>query len=147
MSTTHPIFEKFVETLVQASRPPQADRVTVISTPLEAHPGCLAYQITGLTERDVQDEIDKIMVDVEVRGGFAEFRNPAKSREAAYFGKWQSRGWTRLRPVTEPAAPRSPPSGSFILLNTGCRRLAACRTSIRSAARRPRPRSGPKSGL
>jgi hypothetical protein len=71
-------------------------RVEVLSAPMEGRPGHLAYQITGQSERDVQREIDKVVTDIDVRGGVGEFRHPARSREPEYFGRWQSRGWTRV---------------------------------------------------
>ncbi len=74
----------------------QPARVSVLSGPMEGRPGHLAFQITGQTAEDVQREIDRLMADVDVRGGQAEFRHPAKSREKEYFGRWQSRGYTHI---------------------------------------------------
>lgn len=76
------------------------DRVAVLSTPMpEQLPGTTAYQITGATEQDVQREVDRIMTDVGARTGVGEFRTPARSREPEYFGRWQSRGYTRITPT------------------------------------------------
>jgi hypothetical protein len=81
------------------------DRVTVVSVPMpEQLPGTTAFQIVGTTADDVQREIDKIMVDVDVRGGVSEFRNPERCREHQYFGRFISRGYTRVSPPAMEAA-------------------------------------------
>jgi hypothetical protein len=51
-------------------------------------PGVVAYQITADTPDDVQHEINRIMENVTLRGGIAEFRNPFRFLHA-----WMTRGY------------------------------------------------------